>query len=430
MRAPWQPPPELVEPIGRLAAESGTPFFLFSERRIREVVETFRRRLAPVRHRIEYSVKTNREARVLRLLAAAGVGVEVTGDWELEWVGRCGFEPGRITLDGPIKSESLLEAGLAMGVSRVHVDSRRELETLSRLASRRGIVQPVLFRVAERARLAPSVAESAIGRFGFGPEEVLSVGRDLAAGRLPGVRLEGLSFFLGSQILSPRAFRGGMERIGRLVEALRRLGVEVAEVNAGGGFPTPGLVKTSAGNAARRLLGLRPGSVPPIDAYLDVLLEAHRDLSARLGVELALGVQPGRCLVGAAAVLVGRVREVKGRWVFLDASHDYLPETLLFAQREAAIVGEGAARPRRRVHLAGRTIAASDVFALGIAMPRPEVGDLVALADAGAYSLSRVSRSIALTPVAWWLAEDGRVEVLRRADTVDDAMATTVTGSS
>ena len=63
-------------------------------------------------------------------------------------------------------------------------------------------------------------------------------------------------------------------------------------------------------------------------------------------------------------------------------------------------------------------------------MPRPEVGDLVALADAGAYSLSRVSRSIALTPVAWWLAEDGRVEVLRRADTGDDAMATTVTGSS
>jgi diaminopimelate decarboxylase len=145
---------------------------------------------------------------------------------------------------------------------------------------------------------------------------------------------------------------------------------------------------------------------------------------ARLDPVPELTFEPGRAIVGSAAVLVTRVVAVRGRWAFLDASRNHLPESpLLFARRVLPVILSASA-PRRFQHLSGATLNTTDILDLARCLPPLQPGDLLALCDAGVYSLARASRYAGLTPAAYLVDKRGTVQCIRRAEGLADLTAT------
>jgi diaminopimelate decarboxylase len=199
-------------------------------------------------------------------------------------------------------------------------------------------------------------------------------------------------------------------------------GVAMREVNLGGGIPSPSLRRLSPGRLLARWRDLPAPSSDTLEDFAARLARRFRELveGARLPEPPALAAEPGRSIVGDAAVLVAGVQAVNGRWAFLDASRSFLPESpLMFSRRILPLVEPGRGEPGRFYHLSGSGLNTLDVLDLRRRLPMLLPGQALAFCDAGAYSISRASPYAGLPPAVYRLQEDGEVRRVRRAGDVD-----------
>ncbi|MBW2534931.1 MAG: alanine racemase, partial [Deltaproteobacteria bacterium] len=395
----------------------GTPVFVYSEGRFSENAAALVEALAPPpprRLRVAYSTKTASEPGLLRALAAEGLGAEVACEHELEQALRAGFAPQDVIVDGPAHTAELVGRALSAGVRCIKVDSPDQLRLVERVAGDRPA--PVCLRLrAPRSRWLSGPADGLSSRFGFAPGDLSTA---LAAiSDSPRLELVGLAVHGGSQITGPEAYD---PLLGLLADAARRsvaAGHRPAEINIGGGFPSPSLGSTSPLGMLRGLLAGGTTPVPPIERFGRVVRAglAGREIP---GCVEHLVVEPGRALVSDAAVLLTRVVAAKGRWLILDASRNFVPESLLFARRRFLAARRGG-RPRL-TNLAGCTLSGGDVLEMGARLPRLAAGDLLVMLDAGAYTLSRANRFTTTMPPAYAMADGGELRELRRRETAED----------
>ncbi|HEX3130281.1 MAG TPA: hypothetical protein VH394_23295 [Thermoanaerobaculia bacterium] len=415
-------------PLGDLAERLGTPFFLISAARLRANYRALERGLAAAGPAtvLRYCAKTNREAAVLEVMGALGSHLLASHAAEAALAVRCGVPPERIAFARPVLTPEELDAALGLGVPLFHVHHPDDLPRLAEAVSRMGRMER---RVRVSFRLRGAAGLSPLGRLnrrlGLDAGEIVEAVRQAAAS--PFLEPAAVNFYLGTQQSSldgfTRVFRGVLDLVKRVAS---ETGVALREVNLGGGIPSPTLRRIGP----RQVIGrLRDPARPPRSPRPQATLE---DFAARLGarfrelVEAAdlaeppvLAAEPGRSIVGDAAVLVTRVRAVRGRWLFLDASRNHLPESpILFARRILPLVARPG--PERFWNLSGCTLNTLDVLDLHRRLPALGPGDGLAFCDAGAYSISRASSYAGLPPAVYLLEEGGTVRLARRAGSVED----------
>ena len=413
--------------LADLAERLGAPFFLISESRLRGNYQALERGLSRAGPGtvLRYCAKTNHEATVLELLAGCGSHLLASHAAEAALAMRCGFPPERIAYARPVLTAEELDSVLAAGVPMVHVHRPGDLPILEEAAARAGRRIRVSLRLRGKG-LSLSPLGSLNRRLGLDGGELLDGVRRLA--RSKWLEPAAINFYLGTQQSSldgfTRVFRGVLVLVAHIAA---ETGAVIREVNLGGGIPSPSLQRLGP----RRLFARwrdRPGALPGSsrrEEFAARLGERFRELveEARLPGSLALAAEPGRAIVGDAAVMVARVSAVEGRWAFLDASRNFLPESpLMFARcilplREPA---DPADTGSRFYDLSGSTLNTLDVLDLHRRLPLLRPGDALAFCDAGAYSISRASAYAGLPPAVYILQEDGAVRLARRAGGLQD----------
>jgi diaminopimelate decarboxylase len=420
-------------PLSGLAEGRETPFFVIAEGQLRSAFARMTQalRAAGVAAEVRYCAKTNREAAVLATLAACGASLLASHPAEVELGRASGFAAERIAYQKPVLTACELDSVLAQGVGLVHVHLPSDVELIAAAAARAGRKVRLSLRLAAPRGLSPL---RALGRrTGLSEAEALAV-----AGAVRGsgaLRVVGVNLYLGTQ---QRTASGLAHAAGRAVGMLRRLaacGAEIEEVNVGGGIPSPSLSRLSAARLLPRLLDRRkalpPAAAgggpddPPGDEFTLRLAQRFAALTRQLPARPRLVVEPGRALVGAAGLLVSRVRAVRGRWLFLDASRDFLPESPWLLSRRLLTATEPPSPARRFVHLSGCGSNTLDVLDLHRLLPAVHPGELLVFCDAGAYSLSRACSYTGLTPAVFVLGVDGSLRLGRRAGTLADLTAAT-----
>jgi len=407
-------------PLPDLAERLGTPFFLIGEARLLANYRALERGLAGAV--LRYCAKTNHEAAVLETLARCGSHLLASHRAEVELAMRCGFPPERIAYARPVLIPAELEAVLAAGVPMVHAHRLADLEILEQAAARAGRRVRVSLRLRQEGIAILPLARLN-RRLGLSAGEVLDACRRLA--RSPWIEISSVNFYLGTQQSSlagfTRVFRGVLALLERVAAGS---GVVIREVNLGGGIPSLSLRKVGP----RRLLARwrdRPGAAggpERQEEFAAALGRRFRELAdgARLPERPTLAAEPGRSIAGDAAVLVSRVQGVTGKWAFLDASRNFLPESpLLFSRRILPLARPANGKDDRFYHLSGSTLNTLDVLDLRRRLPRLEPGDALAFCDAGAYSISRASPYAGLPPAVYMLQEDGGVRLVREAGGID-----------
>jgi diaminopimelate decarboxylase len=389
-----------------LAEEFGTPFFLYDLDLIGRRVEALRAVL-PRGFRVAFAVKANPALAVVAHLRRCGVGADVASGGELETVLRAGFDPASVTMTGPGKREDELSAAVAAGVGIVTVESLGELRRLEKIAAGLDCRQPILLRLAvsedsrlETVRLIGGVE----GKFGMPLHTLTEAAREAAASlhlELLGVHAFGASNLRDAEQLSGHVAE--LVEIGRQVAA--EAGVPLRVVDAGGGLGIPyadGERPLDLARLGRRLAELR----------------THWDSSPGLR-EMTVLLEPGRFLVGPAGAYVARVVDVKGPdsapVAILDGgiNHAVRP-ALIRTEHRLAVLTSDAVRALVRTTVAGPLCTGLDVFTTEAMLPRPRVGDLVAMLDVGAYGFTESMPLFLSHP---WAAEvavkGGRARLIR-----------------
>ncbi len=409
-------------PVAQLAERTGTPAFIFSESRLRsnfrQLAEAFRP-APPFNLKVAYSVKSGWEPKLLRIIAGLGAGAEVACEHELDFALKAGFSSPDIFLDGPVHTREVLVRAAGKGVRFVKADSLDQLYQLAEVARAVGELGVCLRIQNSRILWLTKPAEVFGRRFGLAPEELRSALAFIASERA--LRFRGLAVHIGSQVTGTRDHARSLSALSSAYATAHQMGLQGQELNIGGGFPSPTLGLGSLAGLMRRTLTGNSGRAPDLDQIGSAVVEALARTPFPPSVtELVL--EPGRAIVGSAAILLTRVATAKKRWLLLDASSNFVGESLLFAARRFLPARPRSGLPWKRINLAGQTLNTGDLLAIGERLPPCTRGDVLVMMDAGAYTLSRANRFTTLVPPAFLMDAQRNLIPLRKRESAGDVV--------
>ena len=399
-----------------LAAEFGTPLYLFDEHSLRgkcrEFKAEFNRRYADTA--VIYACKAFISKALVQILDEEGLGLDVVSGGELGIARSAGFPAGRVYFHGNNKSAEELSQALEWGVGRIVVDNFHELEMLGGMAGKRGYAPDILMRLTPG--IDPHTHQyittgNVDSKFGF----PLASGREAiaAAMSMPGMNLVGLHFHLGSQIFETEPYQQAVRVVLDLAAGMgQEHGFELRELNIGGGFGVQYTVDAPA---------------PPVSAYAEAiaaeLIGKCRELKL---AQPRLIIEPGRSIVGQAGVVlyrVGVVKDIPGVrcYVSVDGGMaDNIRPALYGSEYEAVIANKVSEKEGSKVTIAGKFCESGDILVKDISLPSVSAGDIIAIPDCGAYCLALASNYNASLKPAIVLSKEGKARLIRRRETFAD----------
>jgi diaminopimelate decarboxylase len=397
-------------PLSRLAAEFGTPLYVYSATTILGNYRTFDAAFS-MPHTVCYSVKANSNLSMLKMLAEAGAGFDIVSGGELERVLRAAPDAGsRVVFSGVGKTAAEMDAALRAGILMFNLESESEMAVLAARAEAMGVSATVAFRVNPDvdAGTHPYIATGLHKhKFGVPIGDALRFYR--RAREYRSLKVGGVSAHIGSQIREVSPFAEAANRIAALVRELRSDGFEIRYVDAGGGLGIP----------------YQPHQHSDFAADAAAYAQALTSPLAELDVHLLL--EPGRSIVASAGALVTRVvyrKQNNGkRFVIVDAAMtDLIRPSLYGAHHQIVPVRESNAATAP-CDIVGPVCESGDFFAREREMPEVAEGDLLAILDAGAYGMSLASNYNTRMRPAELLVEGESVRVIRRRERIEDVLA-------
>jgi diaminopimelate decarboxylase len=391
-----------------VAAQVGTPVYLYASAGFEEQYLAFTRVFAHVPSLVCYAMKANSNQAVLATLARLGAGMDVVSEGELRRARAVGVPPERIVFSGVGKTQGEIAYALEQDILCFNVESEPELEQLSALASARGRKARISIRVnpdIDANTHAKISTGTYANKFGIPITEAPRV--YAWAAKLPGLSVTGVDMHIGSQITDLAPFDAAAERLASLAVHLMGQGHRLEHLDFGGGL---GVVYDPHSN-------LRP---PEPDAYARTILRHTQKLGLKLVFE------HGRLIAANAGVLLTRVIHVKQgarkSFVIVDAAmNDLIRPTLYEAYHDVVNVIEPAPdAARQTVDIVGPVCESGDYLAQKRTMPLPRPGDLLAVMSAGAYGAVQASTYNSRLLVPEVLVKGERFAVVRPRPSYDD----------
>ena len=407
-------------PLDRIAADEGTPLYVYSAAtivaRYRAIDEAF----AGHPHAIHYALKANSTLAITRLLRGLGSNADANSGGEIDVAMRAGFIPAQIVFTGVGKTLTELAQAIDLGVRTINVESAGEIDRVDLLSRERDTRTRIAIRVNPDvdAKTHPHISTGLkINKFGVPIAEVKALCARARA--QAGIEVVGLHAHVGSQITNVDPLVRAARALVDLARELAGEGTTIEHLDIGGGLgvsydgsPVPGAAEYAA-------------------AVLPVLRESG----------LAIVLEPGRHIMAPAGVLLTRVVDVKGAgsgtleagsgkpeagsrlFVVMDAGMTELIRPMLYsAFHRIEPVVQTAARPTQ-CDVVGPLCESSDTLGKDRTLPRPEVDELYAVLDTGAYGSVMASNYNRRLLPAEVMVENGTATVIRRRQTLDDVLA-------
>ncbi len=398
--------------VVELAAEFGTPAYVYAEddlrERARSYLDAFAARDVP--YEVVFASKAAPITAIYALFAELGLAADVASGGELHMALAAGFDPGRVYMHGNNKSEVELGEALAAGVGHIVCDSFDELERLDRLAEANG-GQDVLIRVTPgiKADTHSYIQTGQLdSKFGFGLADGLAARAIEEVRAAKNLRLRGLHAHIGSQIFELEPYTKAIESLGGLAEASELDVDELGVLNVGGGL------------GVAYITGDEP---PPVSDYVNVKVDGLRRVLDPLPKLL---VEPGRSLVANAGITIysaGTVKEIPGVRTYLAVDggmSDNLRPMLYGARYEALVADRAAAEPDTEVTIAGMHCESGDILVRDARLAAPRVGDVIVTPTTGAYghAMANNYNGVRRPPVVF--CRNGNARLVVRRETYDD----------
>ena len=393
--------------VETIANEVGTPFYLYSTATLTHHFRKIDEALAGLKHHVFYAMKAASNQAILKTLIAEGAGMDVVSGGEYARAIAAGVSPDKIVFSGIGKTEEEIQMALAGGIRQLNVESESEMQLLSSIAVEMKKTIPVTIRVnpdvdaKTHEKISTGKAENKFGIPISRAREVYAV-----AATLPNLEVVGIDIHIGSQLTTLEPFEVAYKKIADLTLVLRNDGHKIERLDLGGGLGIP----YNSSN-----------ETPPLPSKYGELVKRT---VGHLGCEIE--IEPGRLIVGNAAILVSKIVYIKSseerKFLVLDAAmndlirpamydswHDIIPINEPLAQHEYA-----------HVDIVGPVCETGDTFARQRLMPPLVSGDLVAFRSAGAYGAVMSSEYNSRRLIPEVMVKDDEFSVIRARPTFDE----------
>ena len=393
--------------ISKIAAEVGTPFYLYSEQKLRDNFKSFADAVKPLKKAtVCFAVKSNFNPTILKILAGMGAGADIVSGGELELALQAGVPADKIVFSGVGKTRAELTAAIMAGIKQINAESESEIRLINEIAI--GLNKTVSVGI----RVNPDVDARTHEKITTGKKEN-KFGIDwndarrlfLSAEQFKGLSLHGIEVHVGSQILELSPFREAFVKTKKMLNDLKEHGVSIQTVDVGGGLGVS--YKTDE-------------SAPSPADYIAVLQDVLGDFDGEFVFE------PGRCISGDAGVLVASVVRVKQtgdkRFAVLDAGMSDLVRPAMYDAYHNIEALKGG-KASERYDVVGPICESADIFGKDRMLPELNEGDLIAIETAGAYGAAMASNYNGRPLIAEVLADNDRYAVIRRRQTVAEMTA-------
>lgn len=355
-----------------------TPYYRYDAGLLRKTLAQAGEAAQVMKAHIHYAIKANHNPEILRIIASAGFGADCVSGGEIREAIAAGFRSADIAYAGVGKTDDEIRYALSVGIGCFNVESIEELHIISEIATSEGIEAPVAMRINPNigahthSNITTGLAEN---KFGINLEKVPQAAR--AATTLPGLKLIGIHFHIGSQILEMNDFKALCNRINQQQEWFRLHGIKLQTINVGGGL-----------GVDYEHPEIHP--VPDFKAYFNTFanhlkLEPYQELHCELG--RAIVAQCGSLITSCIYVKEGTFK----KFVIVDAGmNDLIRPALYHAYHKIDNLTSEDAQPCL-YDVVGPICESSDCFAKGIYLPQTKRGDILAIRSAGAYGESMSS---------------------------------------
>jgi diaminopimelate decarboxylase len=392
-------------PLERIAAEHGTPCYVYSRSALTAAYQSFDTAFAARPHLVCYAVKACSSLAILDLFSRLGSGFDIVSGGELERVLAAGGNPGKTVFSGVGKSEAEMRRALEAEIRCFNIESAGELERLARVAAAANKTAPVSVRVNPDvdANTHPYIATGLRqNKFGVPYGEALALYRRATA--LPHIRVEGIGCHIGSQLTEVGPFAAALRRLVDLVDRLAGEGITLSHIDVGGGLG----------------IRYRDETPPSVREYANALLDAlgtHRH---------TVMIEPGRALTGNAGMLLTRVEYIKHgeekNFVVVDAAMNDLLRPALYDAWHDVLPVRQRDDPVGTYDVVGPVCETGDFLAIDRSLAVHE-GDLVAIMSAGAYGMSMSSNYNSRPRAAEVMVDGAAAHLIRQRESIAALMA-------
>ena len=391
--------------VADIAREVGTPFYLYSKATLTRHFQAFDSAFAGIEHLTCFAVKACSNIGILNLFAGLGGGADIVSGGELYRALKAGVDSQRIIYSGVGKTEQELRYALESDILLFNVESGQELERLQQVAASIGVQAPVSFRVnpdvdpKTHAYISTGLAKN---KFGIPINAALDL--YVRAMAMKNIAVKGVSCHIGSQLTLISPFIESLRKVKGLVERLAAKGIAIEFIDLGGGV---GITYDKE-------------QPPHPQEYAAAIKEELQ------GVQATLILEPGRVIVGNAAILVTEVQYTKSnrgvdqvkKFVVVDAAMNDLARPSLYGAYHAIVPVHEKGAEREVVDIVGPICETGDFLAKDRELPQVEQGDLLAVMSAGAYGFSMSSNYNSRPRVAEVLVDGGSYALIRQRETL------------
>ena len=349
-----------------------TPFYYYDADLLRQTLQAIQQEAG--KHEgfnVHYAIKANANPKVLRIIRQAGLGADCVSGGEIEASLKVGIPASKIVFAGVGKADWEINIGLDNDIFCFNVESIPELEVINQLAIAKGKTARVAFRLNPNvgahthANITTGLAEN---KFGIDMRDMLKVIEE--ADGMPNIKVVGLHFHIGSQILDMGDFEALCNRINELQMELERHHIVMEHINVGGGLGVDY-------QHPNRL------SIPDFKSYFDTYAK-----KLKLRPSQTLHFELGRAVVAQCGSLITRTLYIKEgsvkKFAIVDAGFTDLIRPALY-QAYHKIENLTSNEEPDTYDVVGPICESTDVFAKQIDLNRTHRGDLLAIRSAGAY---------------------------------------------
>ncbi|MFA6384754.1 MAG: diaminopimelate decarboxylase [Candidatus Omnitrophota bacterium] len=389
--------------VRSLAEKFGTPLYVYSYNTFIGHFLKLKKAFAPVRPLICYSVKANSNLAILKALVDHGSGLDIVSGGELYRALKVGCPARRIVYASVGKTDQEIEEAITKGILFFNVESLPELENINRIARKLGKKTNVALRINPdvEAKTHKYITTGKLtNKFGIDFDTAADILR--IAGGLSNVTIRGLHIHIGSQITIGEPFVEAIRKVVAFVKANKAGGADIKYLNIGGGL---GIiyeheVPQTAKEFARKVLPILKAS------GLKIIME------------------PGRFIIGSAAILVAKVLYVKKtplkKFVIVDAGMNDLIRPALYEAHHEIVPLTDKKRKAEKVDVVGPICESGDFLAKERALPGVAEGEYLAAMCAGAYGFSMSSNYNSRRRAAEILVRGRKIAVIRQRETERD----------
>ena len=353
----------------RLANKFGTPSYIYSEKRIKENINKFKKKFSSIKPLICFSVKSNANKEILKIINKKGLGADVVSKGEMERALKSGINPKKIVFSGVGKKRDEIKFAIKKNILLINAESINEIKEIEKIA------KSEKKRIKVGIRLNPDTDAKTLSlistgkkenKFGVNNNQFKSILENYKNSKY--LDFACLSVHIGSQITSHKPYEKMLKVIQKSIDASKHY-FEFIDLGGGMGIKYHNNDKT---------LNYRK--------YNNLIKKFLKKNNSKIIFE------PGRSIIGDSGILLSKIiylkRMNKINFVIMDAGMNDLIRPALYGAKHNIIPSiKNNIILKKKHEFVGPICETTDKFLTKANFQKLKENDNLIINDVGAYGI-------------------------------------------